>query len=201
MAKASRAKLKGRGNDLQIWASVIPNDSFKLFLCALIFLAFTAYGCGKKQIVTHGLKYDKPLPKQSTVIPDKKIDKKNLGNMLVMTAKRQIGIPYLWGGNAPERGFDCSGLVWWVYQRHGIAIPRVTQAQQRAGRGVNDFKPGDLVFFRIEESAKGLHVGIYAEEYFFIHSAKTGSGVRVDSMLKPYWRSRFIGARRIIPEN
>jgi len=172
----------------------------KLLLSAMILLSLALYGCGKKQIVTQGPKYTKPLPKQSPSIPDKKIDKKNLGNILVMTAKRQIGTPYLWGGDAPERGFDCSGLVWWVYRRHGIGIPRVTHEQQRAGRGVSDFKPGDLVFFRIAETAKGLHVGIYAGEYFFIHSAKTGSDVRVDSMLKPYWHSRFLGARRIISE-
>ncbi len=199
MAKESRAKLRGRDSGLKIGVNVIPNDSVKLFLCALFLLALTAYGCGKKQIATPGLKYAKPLPKQRTVIPDKKIDKKNLGDMLAMTANRQIGKPYLWGGNAPERGFDCSGLVWWVYRRHGIEIPRISHAQQRAGRSVNDLKPGDLVFFRIAETAKGLHVGIYSDEYFFIHSAKTGSGVRVDSMLKPYWRNRFIGTRRIIP--
>lgn len=173
----------------------------KLLLSALIVLSLALYGCGKKQIVTQRQKYAKPLPKQSPLIPDKKIDKKNLGNLLVMTANRQLGRPYLWGGNAPEKGFDCSGLVWWVYRRHGMGIPRVTHAQKKAGRGVNDFKPGDLVFFRIAETAKGLHVGIYAGEYSFIHSAKKGSGVRVDSILKPYWHSRFIGARRIIPGN
>ncbi|MEE8540960.1 MAG: C40 family peptidase, partial [Desulfobacterales bacterium] len=114
----------------------------KLFLFALILLSLALYGCGKKQIVAHGLKYAKPLPKQSTFIPDQR----DLGHLLVRTAQQQIGSPYLWGGNAPERGFDCSGLVWWVYRRHGIGIPRVTHEQKRAGRGVKSFRPGDLVF-------------------------------------------------------
>jgi len=167
----------------------------KLFLSALILLSLALYGCGQKQFVTQRQKYTKPLPKQSPFIPDKE----DIGHLLVKTAHQQIGRPYVWGGNTSEKGFDCSGLVWWVYRRHGIGIPRVTHAQKQAGKNVKSFRPGDLVFFRIAETVKGLHVGIYAGAYSFIHSAKRGTGVRVDSMLKPYWHSRFIGARRIIP--
>jgi len=164
------------------------------FLWSLIILSSFLYGCGSKQIVISQPHDARPLPKQSLSTSDKD----HLGDRLVRTARRQIGRPYVWGGSAPEKGFDCSGLVWWVYRRHGIGIPRVSHAQKKTGKKVNTFKPGDLVFFRTSESPKGLHVGLYAHEYAFIHSGKKSNGVRVDSLLKPYWRRRFIGARRIV---
>lgn len=120
-----------------------------------------------------------------------------LGMMLVQTAYSQIGRPYVWGGFSPMTGFDCSGLTFWVYRQHGIWIPRPSYEQKYFGRSVSELIPGDLVFFRTLRG-KNLHVGIYAGNYKFIHSPKTGGRVKAESMLQAYWHNRYIGARRIL---
>lgn len=122
------------------------------------------------------------------------------GRSLIETASTQIGKPYRWGGEAPQTGFDCSGFVWWVYRKNGMQIPRTTRAQHKYGIKVKSLKKADLVFFSMAWPGKNLHVGLYAGEARFIHSPKNDGAVRIDSMLSPYWRKRFIGARRIIKE-
>ncbi|MFW6323981.1 MAG: C40 family peptidase [Desulfovibrionales bacterium] len=119
------------------------------------------------------------------------------GNGIVLTARSQIGTPYRWGGDSAETGFDCSGLIWWVYRQNGYSLPRMTSDQIRAGEPVDVLRPGDIVFFRIS-STGSLHAGIYTGRGTFIHSPKTGGAVREDSMEMAYWRSRFLTARRIL---
>ena len=116
------------------------------------------------------------------------------GLAVVQTARSVLGVPYAWGGETPQTGFDCSGLTYWAFSQNGIYLPRTTSDQISTGRKVgNDFMPGDLVFFQI---GQGNHVGIYAGQGIFIHSPKSGSVVREENMFKDYWMSRFVGARR-----
>ena len=98
-----------------------------------------------------------------------------------------VGVRYHYGGNSPDTGFDCSGLVAHVFDRAwGIAVPRSTEEQRNVGRAVkrSDLQPGDLVFYNTRN---------------FVHAPRPGQRVRVESIDTPYWRTRFNGARRLDP--
>lgn len=122
------------------------------------------------------------------------------GSQIVKTAYSQMGQKYRNGGDSPSKGFDCSGLIWWTYQKHGIKVPRITVDQASAGRSVNrsQAKPGDIVVFRIGSSPRGLHTGIYSGNNTFIHSPRKGERVRMESMEIPYWDKKLIGVRRLV---
>lgn len=122
------------------------------------------------------------------------------GSQIVKTAYSQMGQKYRSGGDSPSKGFDCSGLIWWTYQKHGIKVPRITVDQASAGRSVNrsQAKPGDIVVFRIGSSPRGLHTGIYTGNNTFIHSPRRGERVRMESMEIPYWDKKLIGVRRLV---
>jgi cell wall-associated NlpC family hydrolase len=115
----------------------------------------------------------------------------------VRIAETMIGAPYREGGALPD-GFDCSGLVTWVFARQGIAVPRDVRRQAAFGIDVprGEVLPGDLVFFATTGSGP-THVGIATGDGRFIHAPKRGDLVRVESMSAGYWASRFVGARRI----
>ena len=115
-----------------------------------------------------------------------------IGVRAVEYAKRFIGTPYVWGGSSPG-GFDCSGLVRYVYEKFGIDLPHSSYADFDLGRPVGRWalKPGDLVFFN------GLgHVGLYIGHGRFIHAPHTGTTVQI-STLSNSWGG-YDGARRIV---
>lgn len=122
-----------------------------------------------------------------------------LGREVVMQAMAALGVPYALGGESPASGFDCSGLVVYVYlrvSRH--ELPRTTFALSRAGVRVDlgDLRAGDLVFFNTQRRPYS-HVGIYLGEQRFIHAPSSGGVVRIDSLRQRYWSRRFNGARRV----
>jgi peptidoglycan DL-endopeptidase CwlO len=103
-------------------------------------------------------------------------------------ALHYLGVPYVWGGASPS-GFDCSGLVMYVYAQLGISLPHYTVAQWNATQPISSPAPGDLVFFN------GLgHVGIYIGNGQFVDAPHTGSVVRIDSMSN---FGGYDGARRV----
>lgn len=123
------------------------------------------------------------------------------GKSSVVAAARSLtGVRYKWGGDSPQKGFDCSGLTWWTYRQVGVALPRISYEQYETGQpvGRRDIKPGDLVFFSLPGNPKNMHVGIATGKSTFIHSPREGGKVREDSMELPYWRERYIGARRVV---
>ncbi|UZR27174.1 C40 family peptidase [Methylococcus mesophilus] len=107
------------------------------------------------------------------------------------------GVPYVWGGASPAHGFDCSGFVQHVYQRHGVDLPRT--AREMASKLPEVPKhcrlPGDLLFFRTDGRSYS-HVGIYIGNESFVHASSSHSGVKISSLNKPYWLNRFLGVRR-----
>lgn len=118
---------------------------------------------------------------------------------LVGTAMGFLGVPYRRGGNSPESGFDCSGLVRAVFaQTVGRVLPRRANEQAAATDTIDkrDLQPGDLVFFNTMRRAFS-HVGIYIGDGKFVHAPRSGAKVRVDDMDSSYWKRRFDGARRV----
>ncbi len=118
---------------------------------------------------------------------------------VVDNALKQIGVRYRWGGNTPRRGFDCSGLVRYVFQNTlGLTLPRRANEISRIGNRitVDDLKPGDLVFFNTRRRTFS-HVGIFIGDQQFVHSPSAGQKVRIDSLDNQYWEKRFTGARRL----
>lgn len=118
---------------------------------------------------------------------------------LAIRAMAMIGIRYKYGGNNPESGLDCSGLVRYVFkQAWGAELPRTAEEISRVGATVdkNDLRPGDLVFYNTLRRGFS-HVGIYLGDNKFIHSPAAGSAIRIESMDISYWKKRFNGARRI----
>jgi len=113
---------------------------------------------------------------------------------VVATARQLLGSPYRFGGNGP-RGFDCSGLVWYVHRQAGIPVPRSALSQHGAAVPVarGELLPGDLLFFRIDQR-RADHVGIYIGEGQFIHAPSSGKRVVSAELGDPYWRRRLIAA-------
>ncbi len=114
------------------------------------------------------------------------------------TALSLRGKPYRNGGADPN-GFDCSGLVWYVFAQHGIALPRTVAQQYRSGGDVQsaDLRAGDLVFFSTTSAAVS-HVGIVVGGDSFVHAPTSNGVVRVERLGASYWAARYIGARRIM---
>lgn len=120
-------------------------------------------------------------------------------SVLISNAMDLLGSHYRPGGSNSDIGFDCSGFVRNIFQQSvGMVLPRSARDQAAASRKVDrsELQPGDLVFFNTMRRAFS-HVGIYIGNGKFIHAARTGKGVRVDSMSLPYWNSRFNGGGRV----
>jgi cell wall-associated NlpC family hydrolase len=107
-------------------------------------------------------------------------------------ALRYLGIPYLWGGASPATGFDCSGLVMYVYAQLGISLPHYAAAQYQLGTAVDrsQLQPGDLVFFDALD-----HVGIYIGNGQFVHAPQTGDVVKITALSD--FGDGYVGARRL----
>ena len=119
-----------------------------------------------------------------------------VGQRVVGYARGLLGIPYRYGGDSPQSGFDCSGLVRFVYGHFGIALPHSSYADFDLGRRVSrgQLRPGDLVFF------DGVgHVGMYVGGGRFIPAPHTGTRVQVTSLADPWYRTSYDGARRLLP--
>ncbi|MBP2024023.1 cell wall-associated NlpC family hydrolase [Clostridium punense] len=129
------------------------------------------------------------------------IESQYSGEDIVAMAEKYLGTPYLWGGFTPL-GFDCSGLVQYVYRQLGIELERTSYYQVHQGVTVSrdDLKPGDLLFFTTDDSRPDAvsHVGIYKGNDLFVQAPKPGDVVRVSNLNSAYYSARYYIAKRII---
>ena len=137
-----------------------------------------------------------PLVKETPLI-----ESAYTGEDIAAEAEKYLGVPYLWGGFTPV-GFDCSGLVQYVYKQFGISVERTTYYQVHQGQIVdrNDLRPGDLIFFTTNENDPNdiSHVGIYKGNDLFIHAPKPGDVVRISNLNSSYYSNNYYVAKRII---
>jgi len=113
-----------------------------------------------------------------------------------------VGTPYRYGGNTPDSGFDCSGLIGYVYRdAAGIALPRSTRellALRAPGVHRDALQAGDLVFFATGGGGRVSHAGIYVGDGRFVHAPSSGGTVRLDSLSARYWQNSYLSAKRIL---
>ncbi|WP_407908816.1 C40 family peptidase [Lysobacter claricitrinus] len=154
--------------------------------------------CGGPEAV---VRHSPPPPRVvfPTVWPSTTPDNPDAANAVLMRALSLVGTPYKYGGNTPDSGFDCSGLVGYVFHDTlSRQLPRNSGELARLGRdvGFDRMATGDLVVFG--DAAGVSHVGIYVGEGRFVHAPSTGGTVRLDRLDGPYWRDHFRGARRLL---
>jgi cell wall-associated NlpC family hydrolase len=117
---------------------------------------------------------------------------------MLQKALALLGTPYRWGGTSPDQGFDCSGLVGYVFRNAlGIELPRVSREMAKTGEVIDRdaMTEGDLVFFG--RRGRVDHVGIYLGDGRFVHAPRTGKDVTVSSLDSGYWSGKFMEARRV----
>jgi len=164
-----------------------------LFLCC--FLSIILAGCGTRPVRVP------ETDREPAAATAPMINATDRASNVALQALAHMGTPYRLGGASPRTGFDCSGLVAYVYREGaGLALPRNTLDLSRLGEPVEPdaLRPGDLVFYDTQRRAYS-HVGIYLGENRFIHAPASGSAVRVENLRADYWVRRYSGARRVIP--
>jgi cell wall-associated NlpC family hydrolase len=119
-----------------------------------------------------------------------------VGERIVTLAEQQLGVPYRYGGATPQ-GFDCSGLVYYLFSEVGLRVPRTAEQQMNAATRLprESLLPGDLVFFWLPQA----HVGIYAGNGEFIHAPTSGRGVERTRLDQPFFILGFAGGGRFPP--
>lgn len=120
---------------------------------------------------------------------------------VLQTALAYRGVPYLYGGDDPATGFDCSGFIQFVLAAHALTVPRTAAEQFQIGRRISarDVQEGDLVFFSTVAPGAS-HVGLALSASEFVHAPATSGVVRVERLDAAYWQTRFVGARRLLSE-
>jgi cell wall-associated NlpC family hydrolase len=161
----------------------------RLVIALLVASAAAATACGPAGADTDAAAIQPVQSPVQFVLPDPP-KPPTLAERVVELARRQLGVPYVWGGASPS-GFDCSGLVMWVYGRVGVSLPHNAAALYAVGRPVHG-KPhvGDLVFF------SGLgHVGLYIGHGQFIHAPQSGRSVEIQPLSERL--GSIVGMRRV----
>ncbi|MGE4408654.1 C40 family peptidase [Pseudomonas sp.] len=124
---------------------------------------------------------------------------------VLFSALGLVGTPYRYGGNTPDSGFDCSGLIGYVYRgAAGMSLPRTTREMSRmrgTDVGREALRAGDLLFFATSGGRRVSHAGIYVGEGRFVHAPSSGGTVRLDSLANNYWQKNYLGAKRLLDDS
>jgi murein DD-endopeptidase len=158
------------------------------------------FACAAVAVLTQGCSiepYRPPQPRPIVAPAPAPATFPSVGNEIALRAISQLGKPYIWGG-ADLTGFDCSGLVRFIYDQVGIPVPRTAAEQFSAAKPIEieGLKPGDLLFFRTQ-GQRISHVAIYTGEGRFIHAPRTGQLVEFRMLDDEYYRPRLAGAGRL----
>ena len=149
--------------------------------------------CGGDQVVRRPTPAHRAWPMVSPADPVR-------ANSVLMRAISLVGTPYRYGGNTPETGFDCSGLVNYVYRDMlDLRLPRTSRdlaAWQGPRIAPERLAAADLVFFG--SGGNVSHVGIYVGEGRFVHAPSSGGTVRLDHLDGSYWRDHYSGSKRVL---
>lgn len=139
---------------------------------------------------------------RKSILQEEHVDATDPGQLIrdqvVLQGLEQVGVPYVWGGASPQ-GFDCSGLVMWLWARHGVSLPHFAAAQYALGPVIekgpgidlSKLQPGDLLFFHDLG-----HVGIYVGNGYILHAPHTGTTVQISPLSWGWFQSTFVGATR-----
>lgn len=124
-----------------------------------------------------------------------------LGEQVVNTALQFVGYPYVYSEESPEKGFDCSGLTWYVYKQYGYTLNRTAAGQNKNGVAVAkaDLQPGDLCIFS-GDGKTITHVGIYIGDGKFVHASNPTKGVVISELSSNYYTKAWVTGRRIVEE-
>jgi cell wall-associated NlpC family hydrolase len=168
----------------------------------VLLLTTTSSVCAARAMTQAGA-YPSPFPRVPSPVsikPDATPVPLNpvVGEVL-STALRFRGVPYLWGGDNPVTGFDCSGFVQYVLAQHSVPAPRTAAEQYAIGARVDlrNLRAGDLVFFSTVAPGPS-HVGLALSGVEFVHAPAASGVVRIEQMRSSYWTSRYVGARRVL---
>lgn len=157
-----------------------------------ILLSLLLCACGRNEV-----RESEPFP---SATPDQSADATGVANAVLFRALALVGTRYRYGGNTPESGFDCSGLVGYVFRdAAGIGLPRTSAELGKLERPEIPrarLRGGDLVLFA--SGRRVSHVGIYVGNGRFVHAPNSGGTVRLDSLDAPGWRELFRSGKRII---
>jgi len=154
--------------------------------CLMLLIAMTLGGC------SNAVRWEgPPIVEERTQVPEQSNQAR-----AASVAKGMIGTPYKWGGTTPK-GFDCSGLVKYSYNKAGLSVPRTSRDQYSASEHISlrQAQTGDLVFFRFDRRIS--HVGIYLGDGRFVHAPARGKSVEVASLNQPPYSGAFVTAGRI----
>ena len=162
------------------------------FLRLAILLPLVLCACGRNE--------PRPSAAQFDVVQPRPVGAIDMANAVLFRAMSLVGTPYRYGGNTPESGFDCSGLVDFVFRdAAGIALPRTSSAiGDLRSRNVplKRLQSGDLVLFAASRQIS--HVGIYVGNGRFVHAPNSGGTVRLDRLDAPGWKDTFRTGKRVI---
>lgn len=168
------------------------------FALSIVVLSFASLSYGAN---------DQPPPLYTASIQSSSdaVNESDTSKRIILRAQELIGTPYKWGGTSEETGFDCSGLLVYLFRSEaGVELPRTTKVMINEGFpriDRADLQPGDAVFFKHGDQGQVNHVGLYIGNNQFIHSPRTGKTIRTDSLDNRYWNERYFDSLRFTEES